>query len=147
MKLWFNAVVTTLLLALSAGVAAENSTKIPGYTIHHNAIPTAMLQPEIASRYGIIRSKYRGLLNVSIIQDIPDTVGKAVTAAASAQATNLIGSMQQIKLRKVTEGEAIYYIGEFTIVDGERLTFTLDVTPKGADRNAHIQLKQQFFVD
>ncbi|MEJ1338450.1 MAG: DUF4426 domain-containing protein [Candidatus Sedimenticola sp. (ex Thyasira tokunagai)] len=147
MKQWLTAILITLLPALSTLATAENSTRIPGYVIHHNAIPTAILQPNIAAGYGIIRSKYRGLLNISVIREVPGTTGKAVTAYADAQVTNLIGSMQQVKLRKITEGDAIYYIGEFTIVDAETLTFTLEVQPKGSDKTARVVLKQQFFVD
>lgn len=136
-----------LMLATSCVVTAENSTHIPGFTIHHNAFPSAMLAPDIAKNYNIIRSKFRGLLNISVIKDIPGTTGEAVTANIKAQARDLVGRNQTIDLREIREEKAIYYIGEFTIVDGETLDFTLEVTPAGMERPVKAQLKQQFFID
>lgn len=141
--------IATLLLSLlfATSAVAENSTSFNGYTIHHNAIPTAMLTPEVASSYKIIRSKYRGLLNVSIIKDVPGTTGEPVTARVSAYATNLIGRRHDISLREIREGKAIYYIGDFPIVDGEMLTFTLNVTPEGSEQSTTTTLKQDFYID
>ncbi len=126
---------------------AENSTHVPDYTIHHNAFPSTILTPEIASNYKIIRSKYRGLLNVSVIKDISGATGEAVTANIKAKTRDLVGRIQAIDLREIREGKAIYYVGEFTIVDGETLDFTLEVTPAGMERPIKAQLKQQFFID
>ncbi len=137
-----------LILLFTAGLAvAENSTRANGYTIHHNAIPTALLTPDIASSYQIVRSKYRGLLNVSVIRDIPGTTGQPVTAKVSAYALNLIGKRHEIELREIREGQAIYYIGEFPIVDRETLKFFLSVTPEGATRPIAATLTQDFYID
>jgi len=135
-----------LLLSASLGVA-ENSTRAGGYTIHHNAIPSAMLTPEVAASYDIVRSKYRGLLNVSVIREIAGTTGQPVTASVSAHALNLIGKRHQIDLREIREGDAIYYIGDFPIVDGETLNFTLEVTPEGASRPTRASFSQEFYID
>ena len=70
-----------------------------------------------------------------------------MTANIKAQARDLIGRTQTIDLREIREEKAIYYIGEFTIVDGETLDFTLEVTPAGMERPVKAQLKQQFFID
>ncbi|MCW8943838.1 MAG: DUF4426 domain-containing protein [Sedimenticola sp.] len=136
-----------LLLLVTATAVAENSTQFNGFTIHHNAIPTALLTPEVASNYKITRSKYRGLLNVSIIRNVPGTTGEPVTARVSAYAINLIGRRHAISLKEIREGDAIYYIGDFPIVDGETLTFTLEVTPEGSQRTGKASLKQEFYID
>ena len=139
-----------LLLLLSlfcVSVFAENSTSIPGYTIHHNAIPTASLDPAVASQYRIQRSKYRGMLNVSVIKDVPNSTGKSVDAYVMANATNIRGQLISIPMRKVTEGDAIYFIGEFKIADQETLNFHLQVKPKGETRFYKAELKQEFFID
>ena len=140
-------IVTTLLLLSVLPAFAENSTQIPGHTIHHNAITTAFLSPEVASSYGIVRSKYRGLMNISIIKTAAGTTGTAVEADIQARWQNIIGKNQAIPLRKVTEGKAIYYIGEFPIVDGEKLHFFLDVKPDGVDRSYKAELSQEFYID
>jgi len=126
---------------------AKNSTRQAGYTIHHNALPTATLSPEIAGNYQIIRSKYRGMLNVSVIRDIAGTIGQPVTACINTQAANLTGQIRTIELREIREGDAVCYIGLFPIVHRETLRFTLEVTPEGQKRPIKASLSQQFFID
>jgi len=136
-----------LLLLSTFTALAENSTKANGYTVHHNAIPTAMLTPEIASQYRIVRSKYRGLLNVAIIRDQTGTTGQPVSARVRAVVANLAGVMQEIRLRQINEGDAIYYIGECPIVNGETLRFSIEVTPNGTRQLIKAQLSQDFYID
>lgn len=141
--------VSALLVLLMAvtPVQAENSTRAGGFTVHHNAVPAAMLTPEIATQYKIVRSKYRGLLTVSVIREIPDTTGKAVTARIEAESTSLIGRTEQLELREVVEGDAIYYLATFPITDGDQLRFRLRVTPAGAERPITAEFSQKFFID
>ncbi len=135
-----------LLLTPLAG-QAENSTSDRGYTVHHNAIPSAMLTPDIARDYGIVRSKYRGLLNVSVIHDQPGTVGQSVPARVQVTMTDLTGRTSDLQMRKIREGDAYYYIGEFPIVDGETYGFRIRVTPEGLQQPIEATIQQQFFVD
>jgi hypothetical protein len=126
---------------------AENSTSIPGFTIHHNAIPSASLEPDIAKQYGIQRSKYRGMLNVSVIKSVAGTTGESSEAVVLAKANNIRGQLISIPMRKITEGDAIYYIGEFRIADQETLNFEIQVKPKGETRYYTAKLSQEFFID
>ncbi|MGD9169565.1 MAG: DUF4426 domain-containing protein [Candidatus Thiodiazotropha sp.] len=126
---------------------AENSTSIPGFTIHHNAIPTASLEPAIAKQYGIQRSKYRGMLNVSVIKSVEGTTGESSEAVILAKANNIRGQLISIPMRKITEGDAIYYIGEFRITNQETLNFEIQVKPKGETRYYTARLSQEFFID
>jgi hypothetical protein len=139
--------VLSLLFFTSLNSWAENSTSFPGFTVHHNAISTDTLSPEIASQYHIQRSKYRGLLNVSVIQSVPGTTGKPMEAIVMAKATNIRGQMISIPMRKIVEQDAIYYIGEFRIADQETLNFEVSVKPRGETRFQKVKLSQQFFID
>ena len=125
---------------------AENSTSIPGYIIHHNAFTTDTLSPEVARHYQLTRSKNRGMLNVSVIKGVFGTTGHSVRAEVTAQATNLAGQSREIALREITDGEAIYYIGDFRVADQETLNFTLQVTPEGSTESYTARLSQQFFI-
>ena len=141
-------IILLLILTLSVTSAwAENSTNIPGFTIHHNAIPTASLDPAIAKQYAIQRSKYRGLLNVSIIKAEEGTTGIPSRGVVMAKATNIRGQLISIPMRMVEEGDAVYYIGEFRIADQETLNFELNVQPRGETRFYNAKLSQQFFID
>jgi hypothetical protein len=137
--------LVTLLLA--GGFAlAENSTRVGGYTIHHNAFLSNELSPEMASRYNIRRSPNRALINISIIKDVPDTTGTPVTARVKVTSRNLRGQVRTIPVREIKEENAVYYIGEFLVENQELVTFTIEATPTGENRMLHASLKQQFFT-
>ena len=139
------------LLALLAGLGlrpalAENATKIPGYTIHHNAITTDQLAPDVARSYGIQRSRNRGLLNVSVIKDVPGTTGTAATATVKATSRNLQGLIRELPMREVRDGTAVYYLGEFPVEHQETLSFTVQVRPQGETTSYTAELSQEFFT-
>ena len=143
-----HAVIAAFFLVLgSTALLAENSTRIPGYTIHHNALTTDSLPPQVANAYDIRRSKNRAMLNVSVIKDVPGTTGQPVGAAVKVVAKNLMGQGRDIPMREIREGEAVYYIGDFLVSNREQLRFELEVTPEG-ERVAHTaSLTQEFHTD
>ena len=130
----------------STGALAENATRAKGYAIHHNALLTSDLSPEMASRYQIRRSPNRALVNISVIKEEPGTTGKPVRAMVKVTARNLRGQVRPIPLREVRDGEAVYYLGEFLVENGEVDTFDLEVTPQGSSETLHATFEQQFFT-
>ncbi len=135
-----------ILGLFSTTAFAENSTKTGGYTIHHNAFLSSELSPEMAGRYNIRRSPNRALINISIIKDVPGTLGTATQAKVTVTARNLRGQIRRIPLREIKEEKAVYYIGEFLVENQENVSFTIDVQPLGDHRVLHASLKQQFFT-
>jgi Domain of unknown function (DUF4426) len=127
--------------------ATEGHRDFGDYVVYFNALNTDQLTPEVAREYNIVRSKSRALLNVSIHKKEPDGTTKAVTGAVSAFAINLTGQLKQMTLREIPEGDAIYYIGELPITDGEVLIYTIDVTPSNESSRFNVRFKKQFFVD
>ena len=142
-----NILFLCLLMGLASSAAAENSTSSGGYTIHHNALKSDFLSPAVAKAYNIQRSKYRGLINISVIKDHPGTTGTPVQAKIVINAMALSGAPKQITLRKITEENAIYYIGEFPVIDREIVNFNLEVTPEGETRPINVRFSQQFYID
>lgn len=136
-----------LLLGLSGLAGAENATRFGDYTLHHNALASASIDPAIARQYGLTRSKFRGLLNVSLIHEIAGTTGKATRARVTASFRNPLGRIQEIRLQEVVEQDAIYYLGQFPIVDGETLHFTVEASLPGQSTPFRAELSQQFFID
>lgn len=134
------------LLLLSTILLAENSTSIPGYTIHHNALLTSDLLPDVAKTYNIRRSKNRAMLNVSVIKEMAGTTGESVTAKVTATGKNTRGQVRNIPLRKIQEADAIYYIGDFLVENQEIVDFTILVTPEGESQTHTATIQQQFFT-
>jgi hypothetical protein len=144
--------ISAMLLAVFAGLlpfaaGADNSTSIPGYVIHHNAFTTDALTPDVARRLNLQRSTNRGMLNVSIIKVIPGTIGKSVSGEVTATATNLTGQLRTIPMREVKDGDAVYYLGDFRVTDGETLNFEISVKPSGEEEMYSAKLSQQFYTD
>jgi hypothetical protein len=126
---------------------AEKAVTVDDYTIHYNTLKTGFLTPEIAKNYGIVRSKQRAMLTISVRKgEMGNDV--AVEAQATAQAVNLTKQLKNISLKKVKDGDALYYIGTFKIHNEEILDFTVNVTPEGyGGEPVEITFRQQFFED
>lgn len=139
--------VLLLLLLLPLIAAAENSTHTGGYTIHHNALTTDNLPTQVASAYGIQRSKNRALLNVSVIRDEPGTMGTPVRADIRAVARTLYGQIRPIKMREIVEDQAIYYIADFPVAHRETLHFEFEILPAGGRYPLRANMRQEFFTD
>lgn len=142
-----NLAAGVVLTGISFMAVAENATHIPGYTIHHNALTTDTLSPQVAKAYNIQRSKSRGMLNVSVVKDQAGSLGQPVKAKVEARATNLSGQSREIDLREISDGDAIYYIGDFRVANQETLNFKLQVEPQGAGGTYSAKLSQQFFTE
>jgi hypothetical protein len=127
--------------------ATESSKDFGDYVVYFNALNTDQLKPEVAREYGIVRSKSRAMLSVSIHRKGPNGQNTAVTGAVAASAVNLSGQLKTMTLREVREEEAIYYIGELAISDTEVLIYTIDVTPSNDPSRFTVRFKKQFFVE
>jgi len=143
-------VISTLLLAAALALptiaAAENSTQVDGYTIHHNAFTSDTLTPEVAKAYGLQRSKQRALLNVSVIKEEPGTTGQPVSAQVDVHTVALTGQRARVPMREIREQDAVYYIGELSIRDQETVNFDIQVRPEGSEKTHGARLSQQFFT-
>ena len=105
-----------------------------------------MLTPEIAREYGLIRSRNRAMLNVSVIKDIPDALGDPVEAEVRASTTNIIGQQRRLNMREIREGDAIYYIADFLVRNEEQLNFHIDVKPEGKATWIPATFSQKFYT-
>lgn len=144
-KTFFTLMGILAFCGLSFTTWAENSTSVQGYVIHHNAFTADTLSADIATNYQLTRSKNRGILNVSVIQEVPNSTGKAVKAEVTANATNLSGQHREVPLREIVDGDAVYYIGEFRIANQETLNFVIEVQPEGSTDRHTAKFSQQFF--
>jgi hypothetical protein len=117
------------------------------YAMHFNAISTNQLPPDVARAYNIVRSKNRAMLNIAVIKDVDGTPGVSVSGDVSATATNLTGQRKNLTLRRIKEGEAIYYIGDVAVANAETLVFNISATPEGETEEFSVRFTRQFFSD
>jgi hypothetical protein len=144
-KFGINLLSGILILMIPYSLFAQNSTTVPGYTVHHNAFTTDYLLPQVAQTFNIPRSKNRGMLNVSIVKQ--GTLGQTVTAEVKAHAANLTGQTREIPMREIRDGDAIYYISDFRVANQETLDFVIKVKPEGSAEAYTAKLRQQFYTN
>ncbi len=143
----FLGLLCAIALVVPTWAGADNSTSLDGFTIHHNAFSADTLTPEVATAFGFQRSKYRGLLNVSVIKEAPGTTGTPVPAQVQADILTLTGQKSPLVMREIREGDAIYYIGEYPVQNAQTIDFAIEVTPRGSDKPVRIRMDQQFFTE
>ncbi len=134
---------------VAAAVPLDQTFKQEGdYDVHFNALRTDQLTPEVARAYGIQRATNRVMLNVTVLKkEAQNAARKPVEASVEVDAYNLNGQLKNLEMRRVSEGEAIYYIGEVSISGNEILVFDISVTPSGETTPIQVKLKREFFAN
>lgn len=148
MKLkFFTPVLALIVLLASPMLFAENATRTGGYVIHHNALTTDNLSPQIASAYKIKRSKNRGLINISVQRREHRAPDVPVRAEVRVVSRSLFGQVTPIEVREIQEGQAIYYIGDFAVSNRQVMHFEIEAVPEGSLYPLRAHLRQEFFTD
>ena len=128
----------------TAQPADETFRDFGTYEVHYNAVRTDSLPAEVARSYGIQRSKNRVMLNVTVLRKEADHAPrKPVDADVKVDAYNLNGQLKNVEVRRISEGEAIYYIGEVSIAGAEILVFDISVTPAGEAAPLTVKFKRE----
>jgi hypothetical protein len=133
-------------LTFSAQAAAEQSQDFGDYVVHYNTLNTDFLAPEVARTYGITRSGNRAILTVTVLKKDLGLGAVPVKAKIQASAVNLSNQPKAVSMREITDGKAIYYVGEFPISNEETLNFDLQVSTDGGASHT-LAFQQQFFTD
>jgi hypothetical protein len=141
------AAFTAAALLSSLPVMAEHSTQAGQYTIHHNAFTADTLNPDVARAYGFQRSKYRGLLNVSVIKEQAGTTGTSTPAAVDVDIVNLTGQKSRIPMREIKDKDAVYYMGEFPVYNRQTINFEIQVKPQGEAESHSVKMSQEFYTE
>ena len=114
------------------------------YRVFFHAISTDEVPPDVARAVGVVRARNRGMLNVSV-QRLEDSA--SVEAEVRVDAANLTGQQKSITMRKVEQGDAIYYLGELSIKNRETIIFDISVTPVGSDDTFEVRTKRIYHTD
>ena len=124
--------------------SAENMKKLGSMDVHYMAIGSTFFTPEIAKVYGITRSRYNGLINISVL-DNTKIGNPAKTVSITGKAKNNLGQFKTIEFTEVKEGEAIYYLAQIKYSNEETINFTLAIND-GKEQQT-LKFSQKFYVD
>ena len=116
-----------LMLSLITPAQAEQYEQVGDYQIHYNTFSTGFLQPEVAQAYGIVRSRYQAMINISVLKKQADGRYKPVEALVTGDVANLAGQSVNLAFRTIREPNAIYQITSFNFTEDEPTRFRLKV--------------------
>jgi hypothetical protein len=133
-----------LAFMLTATVNAENMKKLNDLNVHYIAIGSTFLTPEIAKAYGIERSRYKGLVNIAVLDNTQDG-NPAKTVNINGKARNDVGQIKSLDFMEVKEGDAVYYLAQVGYSNEETIYFDINITDKGKQHN--LTFSQKFYVD
>ncbi len=130
---------TVLGLALPLLVSAQQSSRFGDFEVHYSAMPTGLLNPQIAESYGILRSRTRGMIMITVLRD-----GQPVTARVDVMARDVNDDLSEIGARRVRDSDWVSYIGTFPVDEGEVLTFEITVNPHAGGGPFEMAFRQSF---
>ncbi|MFK4752318.1 MULTISPECIES: DUF4426 domain-containing protein [Oceanospirillaceae] len=145
----------TLLLSLSALISptvladrGEQKKVFGDYEVHYIGLTSSFLSPDVASAYGIERSRKLGFLSISVLNNPNDDVlPLPVTATIHGTIKNLIGQESELEFKEIKETNAVYYIATFRFDEEETYRIRLDVAPDGSDKHFDVRFSQRFYEE
>ncbi len=143
-KWWACALLVLTTVVTSHALRAENMKSMGTMDIHYMAIGATFLTPQVAKAYGIERSKYNALINISVLDNsLPQRKAKAVSISGTAE--NITGQFKRLDFEEVKEGDAIYYLAQLNYRDKEKVKFEITVTD---GKESHtLNFEQTFYVE
>lgn len=136
--------ICALALIFTTSVNAENMKKMDDINVHYIALGSTFLTPEIAKAYGIERSRYKGLVNIAVLDNTQDG-NPAKTVNINGRARNDVGQIKSLDFMEVKEGDAVYYLAQVSYSNEETIYFDIMITDKGKQHN--LTFSQKFYVD
>ncbi|WP_199611391.1 DUF4426 domain-containing protein [Flocculibacter collagenilyticus] len=133
-----------LFYLLSAHVSAEQMEKLGNFEVHYIAFGSTFITPEIARAYKLERSKYNGLINISIL-DTTQRGKPSVKAKVTGFGKNLLGHKKDLNFKEIVEGDAVYYIAQIRYTNEEMFLFNIDIDTEKTDHK--LTFSQKFYVD
>ena len=131
-----------MLLSLNA-IDGPEPTSFGDLVVYHNVFNSSMLQPDIAASAGLMRGPTHGVLNVAVQR--PD--GSAVDAVLKGEVRSLIGQPVALDFKRIQEGDAIYFVANYSATQRGVLLFKVDIQAEEGAMVHSLSFKQEFFPD
>ncbi|WP_339721417.1 DUF4426 domain-containing protein [uncultured Paraglaciecola sp.] len=137
-----------LLISLALGLLfcfsanAEQKQELGSWDVHYMALNSTFLTPQVAKEYGIVRSKFNGLINISVL-DRQDKTAQSVVLTGEAK--NLLGVVKELKFKQVIEGKAIYYLAVLPFSDQEQ--YRISVAINNGLEVKTLKFQHKFYAD
>ncbi|MEH6554843.1 MULTISPECIES: DUF4426 domain-containing protein [Pseudoalteromonas] len=138
--------IACLALAFNAHSAQEQGAQykeLGPWQVHYIAFPSTFIQPQIAKTYGLERSGFKGIVNISILKNDTDKTAQKATLQGTAR--NLLGNKQSLNFKEVVEGDSVYYLAQVDYTNEEILRFEIEI--QQGNQFQTLKFQQKFYVD
>lgn len=135
-----------LLVASLGANAGPEPTRFGDLVVYHNLFNSSMLLPDIAANAGLQRGPTYGVLNIAV-QRQGDQGMQAVDATLSGEVRSLIGQPVELEFKRIKEGEAIYFVANYSAAQRGVLLFDIRLQSAPDSPVHNLRFQQEFFPD
>jgi hypothetical protein len=136
--------IAVVLALLPAAAHPQYEQDFGAVSMNYNALRSDRILPEMAKRYGIVRSRDRAIVNLAVQGKEADGSKKTLHATISGFAVSLGGKRTDIPFRELVENGTISYIGQFAISVPDTYRFTISAMPEGTTTPYTVVFNQDF---
>ncbi len=133
--------ICAFLLSLSS-LSWAQSQQVGDLTVYHNTFNSSYLQPEIARSAGLVRGRTHGVVNIAVQRN-----GEPVDARISGTVTNLIQQITPLNFIRIQEGDAVYFVANYTAAQRGLLRFEVQVQADDNSPVHSVRFQQDFHPD
>jgi hypothetical protein len=141
---FFGGLLLAIIPCISMASDYQDHVDFEKYSVYYNVFNSTFIPADVAANYGIKRSKYESLINVSISHS--GEYG-AIPAKVSGTVTNLMQQQKQLKFIEIAEKTATYYIAPIRIAGEENVRIELSVTPAGESKALKLKFNKKIYSD
>ena len=141
-----NLLFAVALLAAPMLHAAAEPARFGDLIVYHNVFNSSMLQPEIAAAAGLQRGPNKGVINIAV-QRQDNGSPNAVDAIVKGEVRSLIGQPVELDFKRIKEGDAIYFVANYSAAQRGILLFKVDIQAEPGAMVHSLSFQQEFFPD
>ena len=131
-----------VMLIFSSQANAEQKQVLGSWDVHYIALNSTFLSPDVAKKYGIVRSKFNALINISVLDREEKS---AQSVILTGEAKNLMGVVKKLTFKQVKEGKAIYYLAVLSFSDLEQYRISINISD-GLEQKT-LKFQHKFYAD
>jgi len=141
--LWFTA-LCLLVTATVAETSSQGSQQFEHFSVHYSILSSTFLLPEVAKAYGIKRSKYESLINISVA---PNNQYGGISVNLSGTATNLMQQQKSLDFIEIKEDKTVYYLAPIRVAGKELMHFVIEVKVPGQPDTLTTKFSTTLYAD
>mgnify|MGYP003153423039 CR=1 FL=1 len=136
----------SLLFAGSLLAQAQSPQRFGDLIVYHNTFNSSYLQPDIAAKAGLSRGRTHGVINLLVQKQTADGP-VPVDAKVEGTVTNVLQQTTPIRFIRIQEGEAIYFVANYTSAQRGLLRFNLNIQESEGAPVHNVRFQQEFHPD